>query len=197
MPGSPVLRYLPECAQIHVHWVSDTYYSTISSSATPFSSCPPSSPASVFSSESALYISSVQFSHSVVSDSLRPHGLQHARPPCPITNSRSPLKLTSIESVMPSNHHILCHSLLLLPSIFPSIRVFSNESALCITWPNSETQIFGTLFLHSCETESVNNYLGYPVPLSLILLLSAFTQNNCNAIIFLEWSIDSSISFPG
>ena len=52
-----------------------------------------------------------------------------------ITNSRSLLKLTSIESVMPSNHLILCHPLLLLPSIFPSIRVFSNESALCIRWP--------------------------------------------------------------
>ena len=51
------------------------------------------------------------------------------------TNSRSLLKLTSIESVMPSNHLILCHSLLLLPSIFPSIRVFSNESVLHIRWP--------------------------------------------------------------
>ena len=53
-----------------------------------------------------------------------------------ITNSWSLPKLTSIESVMPSNHLILCHPLLLLPSIFPSIRVFSNESALCIRWPN-------------------------------------------------------------
>ena len=52
-----------------------------------------------------------------------------------ITNSRSLLKLMSIESVMPSNHLILCHPLLLLPSIFPSIRVFSNEPALCIRWP--------------------------------------------------------------
>ena len=52
-----------------------------------------------------------------------------------ITNSRSLPKLMSIESVMPSNHLILCHSLLLLPSIFPSIKVFSNESALCIRWP--------------------------------------------------------------
>ena len=51
-----------------------------------------------------------------------------------ITNSRSLLKLTSIESVMPSNHLILCRPLL-LPSIFPSISVFSNESALCIRWP--------------------------------------------------------------
>ena len=52
-----------------------------------------------------------------------------------IANSRSLLKLISIESMMPSNHLILCHPLLLLPPIFPSIRVFSNESALCITWP--------------------------------------------------------------
>ena len=52
-----------------------------------------------------------------------------------ITNSRSLLKLMSIESVMPSNHLILCHPLLLLPSIFPSIRVFSNESVLHIRWP--------------------------------------------------------------
>ena len=53
-----------------------------------------------------------------------------------ITNSWSLLKLMPIESVMPSNHIILCHSHLLLPSIFPSIRVFSNESVLCIWWPN-------------------------------------------------------------
>ena len=52
-----------------------------------------------------------------------------------ITNSQSLLKLKSIELVMPSNHLILCCPLLLLPSIFPSIRVFSNESALCIRWP--------------------------------------------------------------
>ena len=83
-----------------------------------------------------LQFSSVQFSHSVVSDSLRPHGLQHARQASlSITNSQSLLKLTSIESVMPSNHLILCHPLLLLPSIFVSIRVFSNELAVCIRWP--------------------------------------------------------------
>ena len=52
-----------------------------------------------------------------------------------ITNSQTLLKLMSIEWVMPSNHLILCHPLLFLPSIFPSIRVFSDESALCIRWP--------------------------------------------------------------
>ena len=73
-------------------------------------------------------ISSVQFSYSVVCNSLRPHEPQQARPPCPSpTLGAYP---NSIESVMPSNHLILCHPLLLLPSIFPSIRVFSNESAL-------------------------------------------------------------------
>ena len=126
----------------------------------------------------------------VMSDSLQPNGLQHARPPCPtpspeicpsscplhqwchpvisstdtlffsvsiqlltcvslfatprslvrhdflsITNSQSLLKLMSIESVMPFNHLIFWHLLLLLPSIFPSIRVFSTESVLCIMWP--------------------------------------------------------------
>ena len=77
---------------------------------------------------------SVEFSHSVMSDSLWPHGLQHARASLSITNSWSLPKFMSIESVMPSNHLNSCHPLL-LPSIFPSIRVFSNESALCIRWP--------------------------------------------------------------
>ena len=76
---------------------------------------------------------SVQFSHSVMSDSLWPHELQHARPPGP-SPTPGVYPNSSIESVMPSNHLILCHPLLLLPSIFPSIKVFSNESALCIRW---------------------------------------------------------------
>ena len=80
------------------------------------------------------YYRSVQFSCSVVSDSLRPDGLQHARPPCASPTSWSPPKPMSIQSVIPSNHLIFCRPLLLLPSIFPSIRVFSNESALCIRW---------------------------------------------------------------
>jgi len=69
------------------------------------------------------------FSRSLASDSLWPHGLQHAR------LSRSLLKLMSTESVMPSNQLALGHPLLLPSSIFPSIRVFSNESALPIRWP--------------------------------------------------------------
>ena len=78
---------------------------------------------------------SVQFSSSVVSDCLGPHVLQHARPLCPSPTLRSLLKLMSTELVMTFNHLILCHPLLLLPSIFPSIRVISNESILHIMWP--------------------------------------------------------------
>ena len=76
--------------------------------------------------------SSVQFSRSVMSDSLRPHERQAS---LSITNSRSSPKPMSIESVMPSNNLILCRPLLLPSSILPSIRVFSNESALHIRWP--------------------------------------------------------------
>ena len=96
-------------------------------------------------------ISSVQFSHSVMSDSLQPHESQHTRPPCPsptprvhsdslslseVESNSTSVKLTdSIESVMPSSHLILCHSLLLLPPISPNIRVFSKESVLPMRWP--------------------------------------------------------------
>ena len=77
---------------------------------------------------------SIQFSCSVMCNSLWPHGLQHAILPC---TSRTPgaCSILSIESVIPSNHLILCHPLLLLPSTFPTIRVFPNESALHIRWP--------------------------------------------------------------
>ena len=77
--------------------------------------------------------SSLQFSHSVVSDSESPWTAVHLASRS-ITNFQSLLKLMSIESVIPSNHHILCRLLLLPPSMFPSIRVFSNESVLHIRW---------------------------------------------------------------
>ena len=78
------------------------------------------------------------FSHSLAKSclTLQPHGLQHTRFPCTSLSSRiCLLRLMSTESVMPSNHLILCCPLLVLPSIFPLIRVFSNEPALCIRWP--------------------------------------------------------------
>ena len=73
---------------------------------------------------------SSQFSRSVVSNSLRPHESQHARPPCPSPTPGVHPDSTSIKSVMPSSHLILWRPFLLLPPIPPSIRVFSNESTL-------------------------------------------------------------------
>ena len=79
-------------------------------------------------------ISSVQFSCSFMSDSATPWTAP-CKPSLSITNSQSSLKIMSIELMMPSSYLILCHPLLRPPSIFPSIRLFSNESALCIRWP--------------------------------------------------------------
>ena len=81
-----------------------------------------------------LLLRQVQFSRSVMSDSATPWtaGLQAS---LSITSTWNLLRLMSIELVMPSNHPILCRPLLLLPSIFPSFRVFSSESALHIRWP--------------------------------------------------------------
>ena len=78
---------------------------------------------------------SVRSSHSVMLDSLRPQWTAVHQASLSFSNSGSLLKLMSIESVMPSNHLILCHPLLLWLSIFPSIRVFSNESTLRMRWP--------------------------------------------------------------
>ena len=85
--------------------------------------------------ENNIVFSSVQFSRSVVSDSLRPHGLQHARPPCPSpTPGAYSNSCPSSWWWHPPNHLILCRPLLLLPSVFPSIWVFSSESDLLIRW---------------------------------------------------------------
>ena len=125
---------LPELAQTHGHLVSDAIQASH-----PLLS--PSPPAFSLSQHQGLFkwvSSSHQFS-SVQS-------LSHVRlfaTPCTaarqaslsITNSRSPHKSMSIESMMPSNHLILCHPLLLLPSVFPNIKVFSSESVLRIRWP--------------------------------------------------------------
>ena len=87
-----------------------------------------------FSFSDIINLGSVQFSHSVGSDSAIPWTAA-CQVSLSITNSRSSLRLTSIKSVMPSSHLILCCPLLLLPSIFPSIKVFSKEPVLHIRWP--------------------------------------------------------------
>ena len=81
-----------------------------------------------------------------------PHRLQHTRLSLSFTISQSLLKLISTESAMPSNHLIFCHPLLLLPSIFPSIRVFSSESVLHIRWPKD--------WSFSFSISPSNEYLG-------------------------------------
>ena len=83
--------------------------------------------------------SSVQFSRSVISDSLPPHELQHARPPCP-----SPTPRVHSNS-HPSSHLILCCPLLLLLPIPPSIRVFSNKSTICMRWPKYRSFSFSLI----------------------------------------------------
>ena len=95
---------------------------------------------------------SVQFSRSVMSDSLRPHGLQYASLPCPSATPGAYSKLMSIVLVMPSNHLILSCTLLLLTSIVPSLRVFSNESVLRIRWPKDWSLSF--------SISPSNEYLG-------------------------------------
>ena len=108
-------------------------------------------------------LSSVQFSCSVVSNSLRLHGLQHAQASPSITNSRSLPKPMSIELVMPSNHLILCHSLLLLPSIFPSIRAsqhyhtsfYTHDSERLVSWA---CQYYGLQMWGSRNLSSTNTF---------------------------------------
>ena len=90
-------------------------------------------PGSVLKTFSLLQ--SVPFNGSVISDSLRPYCLQHIRLHCPSPTPRACLKFKPIKLVMPSNHLILCRPLLLWPSIFPCIWVFSNESTLHMRWP--------------------------------------------------------------
>ena len=89
-------------------------------------------------------LSSVQ-SLSRVQLFLQPHGLQHHQASLSITSCRSLLKLTSIELVVPSSHLILCCRLLFLPSVFPRIRVFSNESVFHIRWPKYWSFSFSTI----------------------------------------------------
>ena len=112
-----------------------------------------------------VLVSSAQFSRSVVSDSFATPRTAAGQASLYITNSQSLLKLMSMESVMPSNHLILCHPLF-LPSIFPSIRVFSNEPVLHIRWPKSWSFSFSLSF--SNEYSGLNIPLGWTGWISLL-----------------------------
>ena len=123
MPGLLVHHQCAELTQTHVHWVGDAIqpYDPLSN---------PSPPAFNLSQHKFI---SVQSLNCVQLFATRWTGTHQAS--LSFTNTWSPPKPMSIESVIPSNHLILCRPLLLLPSIFPSIRAFSNESAVCIRWP--------------------------------------------------------------
>ena len=96
-----------------------------------------------------------------------------------ITNSWSLLKFMSIESVMPSNHLILCRPLLLLPPIFPSIRVFSNESALCIKWPKYKSFSFSTSPSNE-HSGLISTRVGWFDLLAVQGTLESFLQHLCH-----------------
>ena len=116
--------------------------------------------------ETYTRINQFSFSRSVVSNSVTPW-IAACQASLSITNSRTSLRLTSIESVMPSSHLILCHPLLLLPPIPPSIRLFSNESTLRMRWPKywsfsfsitPSKEIPGLIFLQSKGLSRVFSY---------------------------------------
>ena len=110
--------------------------------------------------------SSVQFGHSVMSDSLQPYGLQLARP---ITNSRNLIKLMSIESVMPSNHLILCHPLLLLPSFSSCLQSFPASGSFPVSlFFTSAGQSIGASALASILPMNTQDWF----PLRLTILIS-------------------------
>ena len=168
--------------------------------------------------EKRTNLSSVQFSRSVVSDSLRPHGLQHTRPPYPSPtpgaySNPCPLSRTqvscirgrhfnlwatreahmSIESVMPSNNLILCHPLFLPLSIFPSIGVFSNESALHIRWP--KYWIFNFTISPSNEYSGLIFRTDWLDLLAVQGILKSLLQHHCSKSI-LERSAFFMVQFP-
>ena len=126
-----------------------------------------------------------QFSRSVVSDSLRPHESQHARPPCPSPTPR--VHPESIESVMPSSHLILCHPLLLLPPIPPSIRVFSNESTLCMRWPKYWS--FSFSIIPSKEIPGLISFrMDWLDLLAVQVTLKSLLQHHSSKASILRWS---------
>jgi len=129
--------------------------------------------------------SSVQFSRSVVSDSATPW-ITARQASLSITNSRSSLRLTSVESVMPSSHLILCRPLLLLPPIPPSIRVFSNESSLRMRWPKYWSFSFSIV-----PSKEIPGLISFRMDWLDLLLLN-YTKGSC--VIPLTFSFENKLS---
>ena len=178
-----VYRYISMHAQLSrlILWAHGLYSTRLP--------CPWNSPDKILQWVAISYsiyqcqFSSVQFCHSVMCNSLRPHGLQHTRPPCPLP-TQSLLKLISIELVMPSNHLILCRPLLLLPSIFPHQGLFKWVSSLHQVAKVLEFQLQHQSFLWTFRTDflySPGNALGQDTGVgSLSLLQGIFPTQESN-----------------
>ena len=175
MPGFPVHHHLPEFAQVRVHCIGNDIQP-----AHPLSS--PSSPAIILSQHQGLF--QIQFSSVTQPWLTLCNPMNRSMPGLPVHhNSQSPPKPISIALVMPSNHLILCHPLLLLPSNFPSIKVFSNESIIRIRWPKYWSLASTSVPPMNAQDWSPNNKLTeynyfytQIVVLLLLLLLSRFSR---------------------
>ena len=120
---------------------------------------------------------SVQVSRSELSDSATPWTAAH-QASLSITNSRTLLKLMPIQSVMPSNHLILCHPLHLLPSIFPSIRVFSKEPVLWIRWPE-----YWSFSFSICPSNAYSGLISFRIDLCILVADSCWCLAETNKIL--------------
>ena len=132
-------------------------------------------------------INSVHFSRSVVSDSLQPHGLQHARLPCPSPTPGAYSNSHPSSRLMPSNHLILCCPLLLLLSIFPSIRVFSNKSVLHSRWPK-----YWTFYFNITPSNEYSGLISFRMDWFDLLIvqgtLKSLLQEDSSKASILQWS---------
>ena len=146
---------------------------------------------------------SVQFSRSVVSDSLRPHGLQHTRPLCPPPTPRvhpnsCPLSWWCHSTISS------CHPLLLFPSIFPSIKVFPNELALRIRWPKYWASALASVFpmniIHCSYGDELQSYSSYRDEFSPWRNLELRMTDLSNSTGYVKWvctfSVDQATSSP-
>ena len=132
-------------------------------------------------------INSVHFSRSVVSDSLQPHELQHARLPCPSPTPGAYSNSHPSSRLMPANHLILCRPLLLLLSIFPSIRVFSNKSVLHSRWPK-----YWTFYFNITPSNEYSGLISFRMDWFDLLIvqgtLKSLLQEDSSKASILQWS---------
>ena len=111
-----------------------------------------------------------------------------------ITNSGSSLKIMSIESVMPSSHLILCHPLLFLLPTPPRIRVFSNESTLCMRWPKYWSFSFSIIL--SKEVTGLNSFLKHVIPRADAYKINVYSNCCCHRGYWSKWLLSQALRIP-